>query len=200
MAKRRIQQPIIDPSLSIKAITKSSVWAIWENDVICMWKEATRDAEVKKNINHYLDIFKSAFLVEEIKDDAPLVRKIYEQRGYKVAQIIFDQTMLFTWAIKKKSILHVTELTYENIHYISATELIEVLKHNFGGGWDSLSRSIQNVILSNFDVSTVILPKDRLHKEGGFYEKKMKDGYEVLEVEKGGWAEAIFIKEKQEQE
>lgn len=58
MAKRRIQQPIIDPSLSIKAITKSSVWAIWENDVICMWKEA---------------------------------------------QIIFDQTMLFTWAIKKKS-------------------------------------------------------------------------------------------------
>ena len=61
-------------------------------------------------------------------------------------------------------------------------------------------RRNQNVILSNFDVSTVILPKDRLHKEGGFYEKKMKDGYEVLEVEKGGWAEAIFIKEKQEQE
>ena len=165
-----------------------------------MWKEATRDPEVKKNINHYLDIFKSAFLIEEIKEDVTLVKKSYEERGYKVAQIIFDETMLFTWAVKKKSIMRVTELTYENIRYISATELIEVLNRNFGGGWDSLSRSIQNIILSNFDVSTITLQKDRLHKEGGFYEKKVKDGFTVLEIPKSGWVEAVFIKEKQEQE
>lgn len=65
MGKKRLQQSVIDPSLSIKAVTKGSVWAIRENDVVCMWKEATRDPEVKKNINHYLDIFKSAFLIEE---------------------------------------------------------------------------------------------------------------------------------------
>ena len=163
-----------------------------------MWKEATRDAEVKKNVNHYLDIFKSAFIIEEIKEDVTLVRKSYEQRGYKVAQIMFDETMLFTWAVKKKPIIHVTDLTYENIRYISTTELLEVLNRNFGGGWGSLSRSIQNIILSHFDVSTIILPKDRLHKEGGFYEKKVKNGYEVLEVEKGGWVEAIFAKRKPE--
>lgn len=200
MGKKRLQQSVIDPSLSIKAVTKGSVWAIRENDVVCMWKEATRDPEVKKNINHYLDIFKSAFLIEEIKEDVTLVKKSYEERGYKVAQIIFDETMLFTWAVKKKSIMRVTELTYENIRYISATELIEVLNRNFGGGWDSLSRSIQNIILSNFDVSTITLQKDRLHKEGGFYEKKMKDGFTVLEIPKSGWVEAVFIKEKQEQE
>lgn len=200
MGKKRLQQSVIDPSLSIKAVTKGSVWAIRENDVVCMWKEATRDPEVKKNINHYLDIFKSAFLIEEIKEDVTLVKKSYEERGYKVAQIIFDETMLFTWAVKKKSILRVTELTYENIRYISATELIEVLNRNFGGGWDSLSRSIQNIILSNFDVSTITLQKDRLHKEGGFYEKKVKDGFTVLEIPKSGWVEAVFIKEKQEQE
>lgn len=200
MGKKRLQQSVIDPSLSIKAVTKGSVWAIRENDVVCMWKEATRDPEVKKNINHYLDIFKSAFLIEEIKEDVTLVKKSYEERGYKVAQIIFDETMLFTWAVKKKSIMRVTELTYENIRYISATELIEVLNRNFGGGWDSLSRSIQNIILSNFDVSTITLQKDRLHKEGGFYEKKVKDGFTVLEIPKSGWIEAVFIKEKQEQE
>lgn len=200
MGKKRLQQSVTDPSLSIKAVTKGSVWAIRENDVVCMWKEATRDPEVKKNINHYLDIFKSAFLIEEIKEDVTLVKKSYEERGYKVAQIIFDETMLFTWAVKKKSIMHVTELTYENIRYISATELIEVLNRNFGGGWDSLSRSIQNIILSNFDVSTITLQKDRLHKEGGFYEKKVKDGFTVLEIPKSGWVEAVFIKEKQEQE
>ena len=200
MGKKRLQQPVIDPSLSIKAVTKGSVWAISENDVIRMWKEATRDAEVKKNVNHYLDIFKSAFIIEEIKEDVTLVRKSYEQHGYKVAQIMFDETMLFTWAVKKKPIIHVTDLTYENIRYISTTELIEVLNRNFGGGWDSLSRSIQNIILSNFDVSTITLQKDRLHKEGGFYEKKVKDGFTVLEIPKSGWVEAVFIKEKQEQE
>ena len=200
MSKKRRQKPIIDPSLSIKAITKSSVWGICENDVIRMWKEAIRDEEVKKNVNRYLDIFKSAFLIEEIKEDVTLMRNSYEQRGYKLAQIIFDEKMLFTWAIKKKSIMRVTDLTYENIRYISNTKLIEVLSHNFGSSWDSLSHSIQNIILSNFDVTTVILPKDRLHKKGGFYEKKVKDGFEVLEVEKGGWVEAIFTKKKSEQE
>ena len=200
MAKKRLQKPIIDPSLSIKAVTKSSVWSICENDVIRMWKEAIRDEEVKKNVNRYLDIFKSAFLIEEIKEDVTLMRNSYEQHGYKLAQIIFDEKMLFTWAIKKKSIMRVTDLTYENIRYISNTKLIEVLSHNFGSSWDSLSHSIQNIILSNFDVTTVILPKDRLHKKGGFYEKKVKDGFEVLEVEKGGWVEAIFTKKKSEQE
>lgn len=198
MAKKRLQKPIIDPSLSIKAVTKSSVWGICENDVIRMWKEAIRDEEVIKNVNRYLDIFKSAFLIEEIKEDVTLMRNSYEQRGYKLAQIIFDEKMLFTWAIKKKSIMRVTDLTYENIRYISNTKLIEVLSHNFGSSWDSLSHSIQNIILSNFDVTTVILPKDRLHKKGGFYEKKVKDGFEVLEVEKGGWVEAIFTKKKSE--
>lgn len=200
-AKRtRVAQPKIDPSLPIKAVTRNSVWGLQEDDAIRMWKEATGDAEVKKNVNHYLNIFKSAFIIEEIKEDVTLARNSYEQRDYKVAQIMFDETMPFTWAVKKKSIMRVTQLTYENIRYISATELIEVLKHNFGGGWGALSLSIQNIILSNFDVSTVILPKDRLHKEGGFYEKKVKDGFEVLEVEKGGWVEAIFAKQKSELE
>ena len=200
MARTKQQQPESNPSLTIKAVTKSSVWDIQENDVFRMWEAASKDAEVKENINHYLDIFKSAFLIEEIKEDVTLVRKSYEQRGYKMAQIMFDETMLFTWAVKKKPIIHVTDLTYENIRYISTTELIEVLNRNFGGGWDSLSRSIQNIILSNFDVSTITLQKDRLHKEGGFYEKKVKDGFTVLEIPKSGWVEAVFIKEKQEQE
>ena len=129
-----------------------------------------------------------------------LVKKSYEKRGYKVAQIKFDESMKFSWAIKKKPIMRVTDLTYENIRHISAAKLIEVLDRNFGGGWDSLSQSIQDIILSGFDISTTTLPKDRLHKKGGMYEKKVEDGFEVLEVEKGGWVEAIFAKLKPEQE
>lgn len=200
MARTKQQQPESNPSLSIKAVTKSSVWDIQENDVFRMWEAASKDAEVKENVNHYLDIFKSAFLIEEIKDDVMLVKKSYEKRGYKVAQIKFDENMKFAWAIKKRPIMRVTDLTYENIRHISAAKLIEVLDRNFGGGWDSLSQSIQDIILSGFDISTTTLPKDRLHKKGGMYEKKVEDGFEVLEVEKGGWVEAIFAKLKPEQE
>ena len=200
MARTKQQQPESNPSLSIKAVTKSSVWDIQENDVFRMWEAASKDAEVKENVNHYLDIFKSAFLIEEIKDDVMLVKKSYEKRGYKVTQIKFDENMKFAWAIKKRPIMRVTDLTYENIRHISAAKLIEVLDRNFGGGWDSLSQSIQDIILSGFDISTTTLPKDRLHKKGGMYEKKVQDGFEVLEVEKGGWVEAIFAKVKPEQE
>ena len=200
MARTKQQQPESNPSLSIKAVTKSSVWDIQENDLLRMWEAACKDAEVKENVNHYLDIFKSAFLIEEIKDDVMLVKKSYEKRGYKVAQIKFDENMKFAWAIKKRPILRVTDLTYENIRHISAAKLIEVLDRNFGGGWDSLSQSIQDIILSAFDISTTTLPKDRLHKKGGMYEKKVEDGFEVLEVEKGGWVEAIFAKLKPEPE
>ena len=200
MARTKQQQPESNPSLSIKSITKSSVWDIQENDVFRMWEAATKDAEVKENIHHYLDIFKSAFFIEEIKDDPLLVKKSYEKRGYKVTQIKFDENLKFAWAIKKRPIMRVTDLTYENIRHISAAKLIEVLDRNFGGGWDSLSQSIQDIILSGFDISTTTLPKDRLHKKGGMYEKKVEDGYEVLEVEKGGWVEAIFAKLKPEQE
>ena len=200
MARTKQQQPESNPSLSIKAVTKSSVWDIQENDVFRMWEAASKDAEVKENVNHYLDIFKSAFLIEEIKDDVMLVKKSYEKRGYKVARIKFDENMKFAWAIKKRPIMRVTDLTYENIRHISAAKLIEVLDRNFGGGWDSLSQSIQDIILSGFDISTTTLPKDRLHKKGGMYEKKVEDGFEVLEVEKGGWVEAIFAKLKPEPE
>ena len=200
MARTKQQQPESNPALSIKAVTKNSVWDIQENDVFRMWEAATKDAEVKENIQHYLDIFKSAFLIEEIKDEAPAVRKGYEKRGYKVMDIRVEENLKFTWAIKKRPILRVTDLSYENIRHITAAKLLEVIDRNFGGGWDSLSQSIQDIILSGFDISTTTLPKDRLHKKGGMYDKKVEDGFEVLEVSKGGWVEAIFAKLKPEEE
>ena len=200
MARTKQQQPESNPALSIKSITKSSVWDIQENDVFRMWEAATKDAEVRENIHHYLDIFRSAFLIEDIKEDVVLVKKSYEKRGYKILQLKFEEGLKFTWAIKKRPIMRVTDLTYENIRHISAAKLLEVIDRNFGGGWDSLSQSIQDIIVSGFDISTTTLPKDRLHKKGGMYEKKVDDGYEVLEVEKGNWVEAIFAKLKPEQE
>ena len=187
-------------TLTIKTLTKSSVWDIQENDVFRLWEGAEKDAEVRENVRHYQDILRSAFMIEELKDDSKVLRQKYEKQGYKVAQVKLDENVKVTWALKKRPIVRVTDLTYENIRHISAAKLVEVLDRNFGGGWDSLSQSIKDIIESGFDISTTTLPKDRLHKKGGMYEKKMADGYDVLEVEKGTWVEAIFAKLKPEAE
>ena len=182
-------------NMSLKHLTKSSVWEIQENDVFRLWEAAEKDTDLKDNQRRYVDVIRSAFEIEEIKVDKPIVIDKYIQRGFKIGNFRIDD-MNVKYAIKKRPILRVTDLTYENIHHISATKLIEVLERNFGGGWESLPQSIQDIIQSGFDISTTTLPKDRLHKPGGLYEKKLDDGFEVLEIPKGTWTEAIFAKAK----
>lgn len=183
-------------SLSLKNLTKSNVWDIQESDVFRLWAQAERDADLKDNERHYTDVLKSAFTIEEVKVDKPEVIKKYEDRGYQVGTIRLDESTVVKWALKKKPILRITDLTWENIHHISAQKLIEVLERNFGGGWESLPQSVQDIIQSGFDISTTTLPTARLKKPGGLYDKKTSDGFEVLEISKGSWTEAIFAKEK----
>jgi hypothetical protein len=183
-------------ALTLKTLTKSSVWDVQENDIFRMFEAAEKEADLKENFRHYLDIIRSAFEMEEVKIDKPEVIKKYEARGFKIANIKLDENTHMKLAIKKRPIMRVTDLTYENIRHISAAKLMEVIDRNFGGGWDSLSQSIQDIIESGFDISTTTLPQDRLHKPGGMYEKKVNDGFEVLEIAKGTWVEAIFAKLK----
>jgi hypothetical protein len=185
-------------SLTLRTLTKSNIWDIQENDVFRLLDTAERESDLKENMRHYVDIVKSAFDIEEVKIDKPEVIAKFEERGFKVGFVRLDDSAKIKWAIKKKPILRVTDLTYENIRHISATKLLEVLDRNFGSGWEGVPQSIQDIIERGFDISTTTLPKDRLHKPGGMYEKKIKDGYEVLEVEKGTWVEAIFAKERPE--
>ena len=185
-------------TVNLKTLTKSTVLDVQENDIFRMLEAGEKDAELKDSMKRYIDIIKTAFTIEELKDDDKLTKQKYTKLGYKVGAVKIADDVQVIMAIKKRPITRVTDLTYENIRHISAAKLIEVLDRNFGGGWDSLSQSIQDIIESGFDISTTTLPKDRLHKKGGMYEKKVADGYEVLEVAKGSWVEAIFAKLKPE--
>lgn len=178
-----------------ETLSKSNVWDYQENDIFRMWESLGDDGETLENTNHLLTIIRTAFEIEEVKLDRPEVIKKYEDRGMTVGVILMEDGPK-KFAIKKRSVKRVTDLTYENIHHISAAKLLEVIDRNFGGGWDSLSQSIKDIIESGFDISTTTLPKDRLHKAGGLYEKKVEDGFEVLEIAKGTWVEAIFAKLK----
>lgn len=182
-------------NITLDTLTKSNVWELQENDIFRMWKDAEKDSDLQENASHYLSIIRTAFDIEEIKYDRPEIIAKYEARGMIVGMIGID-SIKNKVGIKKRPILRVTDLTYENIRTISAAKLLEVIDRNFGGGWDSLSQSIKDVIESGFDISTTSLPKDRLHKPGGLCEKKLADGFELLEISKGTWVEAIFAKTK----
>ena len=191
-----MEQQTTKKGFNLKTLTKSSVWDIQENDIFRLWDSADKDAEVKDNPRHYVDIIRSAFMIEELPTDSQLLKTKYEKQGYKVGNVKLDDNKKVIWAVKKRPIMRVTDLTYENIRHITAAKLLEVIDRNFGGGWESLSQSIRDIIESGFDISTTTLPKDRLHKKGGMYEKKVDDGFEVLEIAKGTWVEAIFAKMK----
>ena len=155
-------------AISIKTLNKSNVWDIQENDVIRMWEAAEKDADFKENLRHFKDIIKTAFEIEDVKIDKPVVIDKLEQRGFKVGTISFDDKNSHKIAIKKRAIKRVTDLTYENVGHISATKLVEVLERNFGGGWESLPQSIQDIIESAFDISTTTLPAGRADKKPSF--------------------------------
>ena len=74
--------------------------------------------------------------------------------------------------------------------------LLELISRNFGGGWDSISLSIRDIIEMGFEISTTQLPQSRIHAPGGTVEKKIAKGFEVLEIAKGTWVEAIFARKK----
>ena len=181
--------------LCLRNLTKGNIWELQESDIFAMWANADKDDDVAENGKRYMDIIRTAFDIEEVKIDKPEIIAKYEARGMRVG-VISTKEKDQKWAIKKHPINRVTDLTYENIHHISAAKLLEVIDRNFGGGWDSLNQSIKDVILDGFDISTTTVPKERLHKPGGLCDMKLNDGYELLEIEKGGWVEAIFAKAK----
>ena len=183
-------------TLTLKTLNKSNIWDVQENDVLRMWDAGAKDSDFKDSADHYREIIKTAFDLEDVKVDRPEVLSKYEARGFKTAMVKTANGDKKRIAIKKKPIQRVTDLTYENINRITAAKLLEVIERNFGGGWESLSQSIQDIIEHGFDISTTTLPTSMLKKKGGMYEKKVEDGYEVLEIPKGTWTEAIFAKEK----
>lgn len=180
---------------SLVSITKSNIWEFQENDILRFFESVNDDNGIVESTNSLISIIRTAFEIEEVKIDRPEVLKKYEARGMQVGELITEEGTK-KYALKKRAIKRVTDLTYENIHHISAVVLLEVLDRNFGGGWDSLAQSIKDIIEAGFDISTTTLPQDRLHKPGGLCEKKLADGFEMLEIPKGTWVEAIFAKAK----
>ena len=79
---------------------------------------------------------------------------------------------------------------------MTAEDILSLIDKNMGTGWQGLPLSIQDIIESAFYVDVSLLPEYAMHKKGGMIDRRKGDGYEILEIARGNWVEAIFIKQK----
>ena len=103
-------------ALTLKTLTKNNVWDLQENDIFRMLDGIDKDVDMKDNLRHYTDLMRGAFTIEEIKDDSAPIKNKYEKMGYKVGQIRLDDNSTTVWAVKKRPIMRVTDLTYEMLN------------------------------------------------------------------------------------
>jgi hypothetical protein len=179
---------------SILDLNTSNVWNLTEQDIKKAWEAEKEEGSFASSEDKLLNIIRLSFDVVHYNPADPREQSKYENGEWATFMHCNEKK---GWvAIRKKYITRLSDLSYENIRYVSVSTLLELIDRNFGGGWDSIALSMKDIILSAFEISTTTLPASRIHAPGGTLERKLAQGFEVLEIEKGTWVEAIFAKKK----
>ena len=175
-------------------LNSNNIWQITPEHIAELWEKERKQEAFPISEEKLLNIIRLAYEVVHFNPEDEREAAKFPETEWT----IFERSnpLKGSVAIRRRAIKQLTDLSYENIKHITAATLLELINSNFGGGWDSVSLTIKDIIESAFDISTTTLPASRIHKPGGTLEKKVADGYEVLEVQKGTWVEAIFAKKK----
>ena len=181
--------------MTLDELTKGNVWSVTESEIANMLIEGKKEEEYEEMETHYMNIIRTVFDIKLLdrKDEKEVTR--LESQHYEIFSYPSEGDM-DAIAIRKHPIKKITDLTLENIQHLEATEVLELIRRNMGTGWKGLSLSIQDIIESAFFVDNTVLPESVMHREGGIISRRKEDGYDVLEIERGSWIEAIFLKAK----
>ncbi len=183
---------------SILDLNSSNIWGADMHELAELWKQEKDEEGFSSSEEKLLNVIRLAFDVYHFNEADEREAAKYKTDEYALLERTEAKKGMA--AIRKRTIRQITDLSYENIKHITAATLLELIDRNFGGGWDSISLAIKDIIETGFDISTTTLPASRLRAKGGVYERKVEDGYDVLEIAKGTWVEAIFAKKKEPQE
>ena len=184
-----------DDSLeTILDLNSTNVWEANADEIAKLWEKETKEESFLPYEDKLLNIIRLAYEVVHFNPADPREASKYSPEEWAIFPRMNSRKG--SVAIRRRTISRLSDLSYENVRHISAATLLELIDRNFGGGWESIPLSVKDIIESSFEISTTTLPATRLHQPGGTLEKKVADGFEVLEVEKGSWVEAIFAKKK----
>ena len=179
---------------SILDLNANNIWDYDEYAIAEAWERERKEEDFSISEMKLLNTIRLAFEVVHYNPDDEREAPKYEKGDW--AKIVHCKEAKGCVAIRRKTIERITDLSYENIKHISTAMLLELINRNFGGGWDSISLAIRDIIETGFEISTTQLPQSRIHIPGGTLDKKVAQGFEVLEIPKGTWVEAIFAKKK----
>jgi len=180
---------------SVLDLNNNNIWNVEPTQIAQLWEKSKSDPDFRSSEEKVLNIIRLAFKVVHFDPSNEREASRYENENW----VIFtrENVVRGSVAIQRKHITQLTDLSYENVKHITTSTLLELIDRNFGGGWDSIQLSQKDIIESGFDISTTQLPTSRIHMPGSLVEKKIAQGYEVLEITKGTWTEAIFAKKKE---
>lgn len=179
---------------SILDINSNNIWNADENTLASLWENDKAEEGFQSSEEKLINIMRLAFEVVHYNAEDERERTKYENGEWATFSHADNHRFV---AIRRKTIKRITDLSYENVQHVTAATLLDLIDRNFGGGWDSIPLSIKDIIDSAFDISTTCLPATRLRTPGGTYDRKVSDGFDVLEIAKGNWTEAIFAKKKE---
>lgn len=180
---------------SILDLNSNNVWNLNEEQIAALWEKEKTEEGFSASEEKLLNTIRLSFEVVHYNPADEREVKKYESGGWAHFSRCDEKKGMV--ALRRKYIKRITDLSYENVRHITAPMLLELIDRNFGGGWDAIPLSIKDIIESAFDISTTQLPTSRIHVAGGTLERKVAQGYDVLEVAKGTWTEAIFAKKKE---
>ena len=181
--------------LKLEDLTKSNVWTVTESELYHMLLEGKKKEGYADNETHYMNIIHSVFDIQYFDRDDEKKKQQLENEQYDLFYAPNDGENNAI-AIKKRRIKKITDLTLENVSHLTPEDILTLIENNMGTGWKGLPLAIQDIIESAFYVDVSLLPEAAMHRKGGIIDRKKADGYEVLELERGNWIEAIFVKQK----
>lgn len=188
---------IDDDSASISTLTKGNVWDVDVDGIYKMLLEGRRTIHWAENRTKYMNIIRPVFDIEFInKSNQKLVASLEESKFKIFSYPTSADDTVNAIAIRKHEIKKITDLTMENIWHLSPADVLDLIRRNLGTGWKGLPLPIQDIIESAFYVDSSTLPQAAMHRKGGIIDRRKASGYEALEIARGTWIEAIFLKEK----
>lgn len=194
VSKKKVEKKNAVKLENILDLNANNIWDLDEHAIAEAWERTRKAEDFSISEQKLLNTIRLVFDVVHYDPNNEREAAKYEKGGW--AKLTHCQESKGCVAIRRRAIERITDLTYENIKHISSAMLLELIDRNFGGGWDSISLSIRDIIESGFEISTTQLPESRIHASGGTLEKKVAQGFDVLEIPKGTWVEAIFAKKK----
>ncbi len=193
-AKKKAAKKSAKTLESILDLNANNIWDLDEFAIADAWEREREEEDFSISEPKLLNTIRLAYEVVHYNPEDERDAAKYENGGWAKFSHCHEENGCV--AIRRKAIERITDLSYENIKHISTAMLLELIDRNFGGGWDSIALAVRDIIESGFEISTTQLPASRIHAPGGTLEKKVAQGFDVLEIPKGTWVEAIFAKKK----